>query len=81
MSLLPWASYRNQSLINRRRRHEALAGYLFVLPAILGILFLVIGPMIGAAETLADVPDDDERLAAVIALVRQMLAPLRTAPG
>jgi AcrR family transcriptional regulator len=41
---------------------------------------LVIGLMIGAAETLADAPDDGERPAAVIALVRQMLAPLRITP-
>ena len=38
---------------------------------------LVIGLLIGAAETLADVPDDAERMAAVTALVRQILAPLR----
>jgi multiple sugar transport system permease protein len=46
MSISSWASYRSKPLTKHRRRREALAGYLFVLPAILGILFLVIGPMI-----------------------------------
>jgi multiple sugar transport system permease protein len=45
MSTSAWSSYLGLSLTNRRRR-EALAGYLFVLPAILGILFFVLGPMI-----------------------------------
>lgn len=38
---------------------------------------LVIGLLIGASETLADAPDEDERWAAVSRLVRDMLAPLR----
>jgi AcrR family transcriptional regulator len=40
---------------------------------------LVIGLLIGAAETLADVPDDERRREAVTRMVTRMLAPLRRA--
>ncbi len=55
MGLSTRALYRGQSLSDRKRRHEALVGYLFVLPAILGILLLVVGPMLATlAISLTD---------------------------
>jgi multiple sugar transport system permease protein len=46
MGISSWTSRPSLSLASRRRQREAVAGYLFVLPAIVGILLLVIGPMI-----------------------------------